>query len=1539
MAGPLDWGAVAADQPQQEGPATWGAQPVEQPSRPAPQQSNLIDKLGPLALGVIGGPAGGELAYRMAKQTILGLPGQLEQLKSIETGQASPEQEGELAASTALSMISGGAAEQFGAARPALAKAIGPVIKDFQDTVIDPAIRKMAQDIHGQGTVGNAAEQALQRPIVETPMPSGANSSKDLNGPIYVDPRVPEELRRPVAIHETVEQSLMARGVPYQQAHIQATQAEKNFVESIGMNWEKYTHEWDGILDATEHEKPGTFPPDLHVNPEAAIGHHASENKKPGITAYHGSPYEFEKFDLSRIGTGEGAQSYGHGLYFAENPNVAESYRPFEIKNPGRSAEEVPSIDSGYMYQVNINANHEDFLDWDKPLSQQSPKVQSVLSELGIRGDQLPYQALENNPSMRRKQTAAEMSGIYPLGTNPSSVSPETTLREAGIAGIKYLDQGSRASGKGTYNYVVFDPNIVQVTHRNDIAMLQEAKDLGVIGEPRPEAQSEQSPAEMAFAAHPVSAAVTPEEMKSQLGHAPGSYDVRGAEWASKLDAPEDARAAVQELGQKYDWFGESRMGAPSAAARAAVAEAAGLDPAALNSEWLSKEFDSDAKVRAVIQALRQTTQDFMKAKDALRADPQSVEKASAMLEAEERHKNVLEYTMGARAESGRSLNAWKEALRETERSRASVKLKTEEDAGNVPAGIKDLVDAAGDVQRNIKNPEGATGLDKLIKAAGDLVDAQDKAPETRKKIEDVAKRARAAANESGEGKTPKGLADLLKEVEELAKEPGAPKGPGAPEAQGIASMVGEARRAAGTPNGARVLKKLAEQAERLAMTMPRTPEEAAARLPPDLAGVVTQARSVLTNLKQGGATKTALDKTVRQVDRQTRNILKEKAVRKPIEALPPELQDLVDKAERVVDRFGGIAKGEQAAFLLAKAGRTPAEQAEIARQVEGMTPNMVAGVLARLRKNSNPGWIFWTTQQSLISGLITHAKYFVVNLGQTFIDRVIVPEIAAIYGKLRGDDTSMLAPFHAAVEIFHAVPDALAGFKQAFKTGTRVPLESELRLAERGEPNPEAAGALIPYGQPGGPNWGVLQKAFSAEALNKAARVIGIPGRSAGGLHMFFKILNERAAAGARAFEAAQKDGLKPGSDEFWQRYQRHLDHPTDEALRQTIEDAYRGTFMEKLGTQTENFSRFIRNTPFKWLIFFTHLPFNMVRRSIEMSPLALLNTIGETRMGSAIKGELGHDAQNLAFAYMTVGTAVGAYFINQAMQGNATGDLPTDPVERKRWQELRIQPNSIKVGDFWVSTDRLGPAAMVGRIAANWASVMMHYDGNDESAFMKASLSVALGTAAVLSSDVGLESVKNIIDTLENPAQAARTAAWQLASLADPVTFAAQGASYLDPYMRRADTFTNALRYRTPIARETLLPKRDPLYGEPVPNPGYHAILRETPIVNDPIRTELDRLKIYAAYPQSRIGGVKLTEDQYDRYEATAGQLVKDLLQNYMDRSNYAATPDAVKTKDLRHLISLGRAEARKAMYPEYPEIIQQGVAQRKQAILGHQ
>lgn len=53
------------------------------------------------------------------------------------------------------------------------------------------------------------------------------------------------------------------------------------------------------------------------------------------MTAYHGSPHDFDEFSLNNIGTGEGAQAYGYGLYFAGKRAVAEHYRE-SLSNGGR---------------------------------------------------------------------------------------------------------------------------------------------------------------------------------------------------------------------------------------------------------------------------------------------------------------------------------------------------------------------------------------------------------------------------------------------------------------------------------------------------------------------------------------------------------------------------------------------------------------------------------------------------------------------------------------------------------------------------------------------------------------------------------------------------------------------------------------------------------------------------------------------------------------------------------------------------------------------------------------------------------------------------------------------------------------------------------------------------------------------------------------------------------------------------------------------------------------------------------------------------
>lgn len=277
--------------------------------------------------------------------------------------------------------------------------------------------------------------------------------------------------------------------------------------------------------------------------------------------AYHGSPHDFDKFESSKIGTGEGVQAFGHGLYFAGKREVAEYYRdslaqrnprarwlldgkPLDREdyshlystldfNHGEPLAETiaelhriadsrrgsPSLAPelyenaaklleryaprlkqipARLYEVDLAPAEDEYLLWDKPLSEQSEKVKAGLAEAaksymrdfrivprqssygGETWFAAPAGASDHEISMLRisgadyatKEDAqreidsgdalwrairGERTGEAVARMIGTSTEGTRRLRSAGIRGIKYLDQSSRGAGEGTYNYVIFD--------------------------------------------------------------------------------------------------------------------------------------------------------------------------------------------------------------------------------------------------------------------------------------------------------------------------------------------------------------------------------------------------------------------------------------------------------------------------------------------------------------------------------------------------------------------------------------------------------------------------------------------------------------------------------------------------------------------------------------------------------------------------------------------------------------------------------------------------------------------------------------------------------------------------------------------------------------------------------------------------------------------------------------------------------------------------------------------------------------------------
>lgn len=302
--------------------------------------------------------------------------------------------------------------------------------------------------------------------------------------------------------------------------------------------------------------------------PRGALRAGGMRNADEGFTAYHGSPHDFDRFEMDKIGTGEGAQAYGHGLYFAESEGVAKSYRdalarpyyatqdganvaekygqdvvdafesvggdPTEIEDTinrlrsivqrnladfgardvselqpqyvgdlasstidmARRADglsallksgDVRRANEGRMYEVRINANPDDFLDWDAPLSEQPEGVRRAIVGINAGDDPLLRELLDTSPEGMMAQGMvpnARGSAVYRTLIDNQNATPYTSaydraqvsatdkLREAGIPGIRYRDAGSRGldGAEGTRNFVVFDENLIEIVRKYGIA-------------------------------------------------------------------------------------------------------------------------------------------------------------------------------------------------------------------------------------------------------------------------------------------------------------------------------------------------------------------------------------------------------------------------------------------------------------------------------------------------------------------------------------------------------------------------------------------------------------------------------------------------------------------------------------------------------------------------------------------------------------------------------------------------------------------------------------------------------------------------------------------------------------------------------------------------------------------------------------------------------------------------------------------------------------------------------------------------------------
>lgn len=91
----------------------------------------------------------------------------------------------------------------------------------------------------------------------------------------------------------------------------------------------------------------------LRIEDQMAIGSMKLDQK-----AWHGTPYDFERFDIGKIGDGVGDQVHGWGLYFAKDRKISEAYK------------EVLGADAGAVIVDGVTYKIDEEGDWETAAGQ-----------------------------------------------------------------------------------------------------------------------------------------------------------------------------------------------------------------------------------------------------------------------------------------------------------------------------------------------------------------------------------------------------------------------------------------------------------------------------------------------------------------------------------------------------------------------------------------------------------------------------------------------------------------------------------------------------------------------------------------------------------------------------------------------------------------------------------------------------------------------------------------------------------------------------------------------------------------------------------------------------------------------------------------------------------------------------------------------------------------------------------------------------------------------------------------------------------------
>lgn len=387
------------------------------------------------------------------------------------------------------------------------------------------------------------------------------------------------------------------------------------------------------------------------------------------------------------------------------------------------------------------------------------------------------------------------------------------------------------------------------------------------------------------------------------------------------------------------------------------------------------------------------------------------------------------------------------------------------------------------------------------------------------------------------------------------------------------------------------------------------------------------------------------------------------------------------------------------------------------------------------------------------------------------------------------------------------------------------------------------------------------------------------------------------------QAVTAAKNAGLKGAKRQAF--IKKFITEPAKDALQLADDEARYSVFQNK--TALGNLASKVNKGPVgQYLIPFSQVPSSIATRMIERTPIGLAKEI----VTQISKGKFNQRAMSKALADSTAGIAIMGAGAALAKSGNLTLSYPTDQKERDLWELEGKQPNSVKIGNTWVSLNYFQPMGTLFAAGANYQAA--RDKGEDQGAAFSSALA---GASKAFTEQSFLKGVSGALQAVSDPQRSAERFAENTTGSLVP-NFIRSGARSLDDVNRMQDGLGESVIAGIPGLRETL-PERTNIFGEPVARKtdainSYFNPLRPSNIPEStPISEELRRLfnedeGITASkIIKSALGeDIELNRDQQLELRNQIGQQLKEAWSNTIQDGRYAQLTDADKRRTLERV-----------------------------------